>query len=130
MSVIIAFVGEYDLYPSEGIDYKLEARIVGEDTENAWYHELIAAEYGDIIEVRHIRIVRDNYRRAFATPPIFASELKRANGNIGDMFVLTTKSSGTAKTLVLCSTALNQWPLPSRPTMVLFLRLSMKTATT
>lgn len=54
-----AFVGEYDLYPSEGIDYKLEARIVGEDTENAWYHELIAAEYGDIIEVR-LKVIATN----------------------------------------------------------------------
>lgn len=54
-----AFVGEYDLYPSEGIDYKLEARIVGEDAENAWYHELIAAEYGDIIEVR-LKVIATN----------------------------------------------------------------------
>lgn len=54
-----AFVGEYDLYPSEGIDYKLEARIVGDDTENAWYHELIAAEYGDIIEVR-LKVIATN----------------------------------------------------------------------
>lgn len=49
---------ERNLYPSEGIDYQLEARVVKgtTDTEEldpaAWYREFIAAEYGDTIEVR------------------------------------------------------------------------------
>ncbi len=46
---------EKNLYPSEGADYKLEARIVKDTEESAaaeWYRELIAAEYGDTIEVR------------------------------------------------------------------------------
>lgn len=46
------YAGEQTTYPSTGIDYELEARILGEDTVSGWYHDSIAAEYGDTIEFR------------------------------------------------------------------------------
>lgn len=52
-----------DSYPSEGMDYKLEARVVesAENTEDPadWYRDVIAAEYGDTIEIR-LKVVAAN----------------------------------------------------------------------
>lgn len=44
--------GEHNLYPSVGVEYELEARVLGENTAGSWHHDLIAAEYGDVIEIR------------------------------------------------------------------------------
>lgn len=53
------YAGEHNLYPSVGIDYELEARVVSEDTVGGWYHDLIAAEYGDVVEIR-LKVVAAN----------------------------------------------------------------------
>jgi len=53
------FAGEYKLYPSEGIDYELEARVIDGDTKGDWHHDLIAAEYGDTIEIRLKAVAAD-----------------------------------------------------------------------
>lgn len=54
-----AYAGEYNLCPSEGVDYKLEARVVGKNSENPWHHDVIVADYGDTIEVRLKAVAAD-----------------------------------------------------------------------
>ncbi len=39
-------------YPAEGCIYELEARIVGDEILSSWYRHAIAANYGDMLEIR------------------------------------------------------------------------------
>lgn len=50
--------GLENAHPIEGVDYDLEARIVG-DTDGGWYRGAIAANFGDYVEVR-LRIASKN----------------------------------------------------------------------
>ncbi len=47
-----SWISPSDLYPMQGVSYELQGRILSEDSNGAWYHGAIAANYGDVIEIR------------------------------------------------------------------------------
>lgn len=53
------YMGESNLYPVTGIDYSLEARVISDDGDSMWYHDIISADIGDLIEVRLKAIAAD-----------------------------------------------------------------------
>lgn len=50
--------GLENAYPTDGIDYDLEARVVN-GTDTNWYRGAIAADFGDYVEVR-LRVASEN----------------------------------------------------------------------
>ncbi len=53
------WISASDLYPVQGVSYVLEGRILTDEGNGAWYHGAIAANYGDVVEIRLTAVTAD-----------------------------------------------------------------------